>query len=490
MSAAERRRPVWLQPVARVLAVGVLAAAVIIGTDRLGAAPSASPTPSSPERVAATTSTGYCPGDPFAGAEDVDTEVRVSGAAAVHAAPAEALEGLVTPSEQPGRVGLSALSRVPDRATEEKPTSGPPSESRTDLTEPVRSQATQEHAPGAVAMQSVVAGGEQASGIAAVPCTAPTADAWLVAGGGEKGRQERLVLVNPGGNAVTARLEVLGAKGEETDESVVVPARGRSVVLLDGIGRTDTPQAVHVTSSGGLVVPTIVDHHLDGLTPAGVDTVTPTAQPGTRRVIPANPNGDERGVVIGVPGEGDAVVEIRSVDQNGSRSATVETVPAGSVVDVELPERPGLHSWVLESDVPVVAAAHVTTTGSDGTRDMAWSVATPPFGSLGGVALPTGPEDDVRRYIHLTADDGAARAEVLIQRDGEVSTEEVSLEEGHAGTVAVGDAEAVWIRPSSGSVHAAALLLGSSESRRPRATSLPIHPLRVAVRDVEVVRAR
>lgn len=488
MSTAPRR-PGWVAPAARVVAVGTLAAGVVLGAERLGSVSSGASPEASAERVAATTTTGYCPGDPFASGGDEQTPVDVTGSVAGHAAPAEVLEGVITPSGDPGRITLSSPSGPPS-TDDEAPSSGPASETTDELDDPVMARGTEEHAPGLVSGQSLVAGGEQATGLAAVPCTAPTADAWLVAGGGEKGRQEHLVLTNPGGNAIDVRIDALGATGEDAERSVVVPAHGRKAVLLDGVGGTDAPQVVHVGSSGGLVVPTIVDRHLDGLTPAGVETVTPTAAPATRHVVPANANGDRRGMVIGVPGDSDAVVEIRRVDPDGSRSAEVATVPAGGVADVELPKGEGVHSWVVESDEPVVAAAHMTSAGSGDETDMAWSVATPAFGTLGGVALPGDVPDDVRRFVEVTADEGPAEAEVLVQRDGGISTEEVSLDEGHSTAVSIGAAEAVWVRPTTGSVHSGVLLTGREGTGDPRATSLPVLPSRVAVRDVDVVHER
>ena len=488
MSTGSPRRA-WAQPAARLAVVGCLAAGVVLGADRLGSVSAGTSPEQRPERVAATTTTGYCPGDPFAADDEQRTEatVDVTGSVAASAAPPEVLDGVITPSDEPGRITLSSLSGPPSTA-DRAPESGPPAETSDDLDEPVMVRGTEKHAPGLASGQSFVAGGDRAIGLAAQPCTAPTADAWLVAGGGDKGRQEHLVLANPGGNPVDMRVEALGTGGDEGTRSVVVPAHGRSIVLLDSLGGTDGAQAVHVSSSGGLVVPTIVDRHLDGLTPAGVETVTPTAQPATRHVIPGNANGEERGMVLAAPGTSDAVVEIRRVDGSGSRSAEVTTVPAGQIVDVELPEGEGIYSWQVESDEPVVAAAHRRTAGSGDESDLSWSVATTPFGTLGGAALPRDVPADVRRFINVAADDGPAEADVLVLKDGEVTSTEVTLEEDHGSAVSVGEAEAVWVRLSKGSVHAAVLLTGREGVGDPQTTSLPLLPSRVAVRDADVIR--
>ena len=48
----------------------------------------------------------------------------------------------------------------------------------------------------------------------------------------------------------------------------------------------------------------------------------------------------------------------------------------------------------------------------------------------------------------------------------------------------------MWVRPTSGSVHSGVLLTGREGVGDPRATSLPLLPSRIAVRDVDVVHER
>lgn len=479
------RRAAWGHPLARVAVVGALAAGVVLGVDRLGPVSAGTAPRQAVQPVAATSSTGYCPGDPFAAGSKPDAAVDATGSVTAHAAPAEALQGVIATVTAPGRITLSDLTGPPSTA-DTKPTSGPPTASDDDLRDPVMVRGTEEHAPGLVSGQSFVSGG-RATGLAVLPCTAPTADAWLVAGGGGKGRQERLVLANPGGNATTATVDMLG-KGAE--QSVVVPPHGRSVVLLDSAGGAAGPQAVHVRSSGGLVVPTITDRHLDGSTSAGVETVSPTVPPTTRQVVPTGAGAGKSGLVVGVPGDRDAVVTVRRAGPDGPSSAQESTVPAGSVADVQLPKGGGVHSWVVESDEPVVAAAHQLRTGDGGESDMAWSVATPAIGTLGGAALPQTIPKGVDGHLDLTAGEESAEVDVLVQTKGRVRTEQVSLDPGAGRSLPLGAAEAVWVRPTSGSVHSAVLLAGRDWKGRPRATSIPVLPTRVASRDVEVVHQR
>lgn len=482
----------WLQAGARLAVVGGVAAALVLGS--AGADPTPTGTgqvATAPDDVAASSSTTYCPGDPFAGGGRAAPQGDVTGRVTALAAPAQVLRGVVSPSQETGDLRVEEL-RAKASTAAASPSGDSPVRARSKgLTERANVvRGTGSRAPGLLATQSFVASGKDLQGLAALPCTAPTADAWLVAGGGEKGRQERLVLVNPGGNALTVVLEVVGAPDTGADRSVVVPARGRSVVLLDALGGTETAQAVHVSASGGLVVPSLVDSHLDGLTPAGVETVGPTAAPSKRLVLPGNADGRARGIVLAAPGRSAAVVEVRTLGRGKPSSAKVATVPAGGTLALDLPAADGVHSWLVESDEPVVAAAHTTTQDSKGRRDMAWSVASPVIDELGGVALPTSSDSTVRPVVDVVASEGPARVELLVLRDGKVSTRRLELAKERSAAVPVGAADAVWVRPTRGRVHAAALLIGRESGKDAAATSIPVLPSRVAVRDLPVLRER
>ena len=99
MSTGSPRRA-WAQPAARLAVVGCLAAGVVLGADRLGSVSAGTSPEQRPERVAATTTTGYCPGDPFAADDEQRTEatVDVTGSVAASAAPPEVLDGVITPT--------------------------------------------------------------------------------------------------------------------------------------------------------------------------------------------------------------------------------------------------------------------------------------------------------------------------------------------------------------------------------------------------------
>lgn len=481
----------WVPPVVRVAAVGLAAAGLVVGAGRVGEVSTGTAAPPTAARVAATQSTSYCTGDPFAGGEDETPTVDVAGSVTAQAAPAEVLDGLVEPSDEPGDITVEALTGEPAAPEEGTPRSGPTTRTLDELDEhAVRVQATQERAPGLLAGQSLEAGGKQVRGLAATPCPTATADAWLVAGGGEPGRQERLVLANPGGNSVSVQLDLVGTSGDDAERSVVVPAHGRSVVLLDGIGGTQHPQAVHVTVTGGLVVPTLVDHHRDGLDPAGVEIVPPTAAPARRLVVPGWAGGSARTLVLAAPGERDAVVQVRRLGEGPATSIEVVTVPADEMVEVELPADAALAGWEIESDEPVVAAAATTVQDDRDREDYAWSVATPPAGTLAGAVLPVDADSGLRRLVQVVAPEDAASAELFVQREGEVTTESIDLEARSGTTVQVDGAEAVWLRPTRGRLHGAVVLAAPSSDPRAETTSIPLLPTRVSVRDVPVTQVR
>ena len=164
-------------------------------------------------------------------------------------------------------------------------------------------------------------------------CGQPSAEAWLAAGGGAAGRQERLVLTNPGDNAVTVDLTLHGAKGpvvSPNGKGVVVPSQGRTTVLLDSISGTEPSPVVHVVAQGGVVHAVLNDHWLDGTIAAGSDDVVATAAPSRDQVIPAVAVGAKGGVLrIAVPGDGEAVVQARVLTPSGPR-ALPRAVSCGS----------------------------------------------------------------------------------------------------------------------------------------------------------------
>lgn len=335
-------------------------------------------------------------------------------------------------------------------------------------------------APGFAALQVFAQTDEVRRGLALVPCAEPVEEAWLLSGGGEPGRLERLVLLNPGGNAVTASVDVLGASGQLDavgGEGIVVPPGDRVVVALDALAPAETVPAVRVRSHGGPLVPVLADRWREGTVDRGLELTSPVAAPGTDLVVPlgalpegeADPGTAGAGLRVAVPGTSDAVVQVRALTDAGPVAVERAVLPvrALSTAEADLgPLPPGTRALQITSDAPVVAAAWVhRRSDPDGASDLAWFPATAPVQELAGTPLPPAAPGRAVRLVLASA--GGAQVEVVLTAEGqEVSRTVVDLPP--AGTAAVRAIEpatrvaaeepvpdAVWLRPLSGTVHAA-----------------------------------
>ncbi|WP_260459163.1 DUF5719 family protein, partial [Actinotalea ferrariae] len=279
-------------------------------------------------------------------------------------------------------------------------------------------------------------------GLAAASCRRPGAEAWLVGGSTSLGSSARLVLQNPGSTPATVDVELWGPAGAVElagAPEYLVPPGAERVVLLEGVAAEQSRVVVHLSASGGLVTAYLQDSQLRGLVPAGVDYVVPGRAPAQRQVVPALSvtetaidGADTAALRLLVPGDRDGTARISLLGPDGPQDlpgADEVELDAGAVLDVPLAGLPaGDWTAVVESDVPVVAAALVTRgTGvgrpagdapSRAPLDRAWvpSVAS---GVSGPLALPGG-----RGVLTLgvaTDDDvtGAARAELeVLDGDG------------------------------------------------------------------------
>ena len=444
---------------------GLVAAAMLAPTDvdltalsgdGSGATASAPSGASSEGSVATRAATLLCPGAELTGIEGV-ADARTPGRAAAATAPASALP--VTTPQGAGSLSLGPLTDTPaEPDTRERGTA---------VSAPLTAAAAGAGARGALA-PGLVAGQEwrvddtTLRGLASAPCVRSGSQAWLVGGGGQPGRQERLVLLNPGANVVTADVRVLGARGpvtSTTGRGTVVPAHGRTVILLDAIAGSERRPVVHVTATGGTLGTVLADTWLDGTVPAGAESSGPVAPPAQRQTIPGVVvGGPGSGAVrVAVPGDQEGVVRLRLLTASGGRplpGANVVTVPAGGVGEVPLTGVPaGRYAVEVRADVPVVAGAARVVREGAGRGDLAWAGATPAIESLAGVALPA--TSGVTRTLTLTSGPDAARADVVWVSGGQTRERSLTLAASTAQPLDLGAATAVWVRPRVGEVHAA-----------------------------------
>jgi hypothetical protein len=397
-----------------------------------------------------------CPGPELKGVkgvDDLDVGVRVAAAAA----PVRALTGTV-PATAPGEVGLSRMpggklgSPVTARGVNllaDQPRS-----------EGVLVSGSESMAAGVAAAQSwLVRSGDQRS-LGGAACGQPGADFWIMAGGGAPGRQERLVLTNPGGNPVTVDVTLHGAKGAVSSpngQGIVVPAHGRTAFLLDSINSDLENPAIHLVADGGVVAAVVNDLWLDGTRAGGSDDAVPTAAPSRDQVIPAVSVSGQSTLRVAVPGGDEAVVQARVITAQGPRALPaggVIRIDGGAVRDIDLSALPmGTVGLQVRADVPIVAAAVVTRTAPGKPGDLAWTSSTPPITGVAGMPLadPAGTPTPVRRFLSLMSSGDSAGVEVVtVDAKGTEVSLRPELGVDATSLLDVTGATSVWVHRVSG----------------------------------------
>jgi hypothetical protein len=365
--------------------------------------------------------------------------------------------------------------------------------------------------PAALAsMQSAVTPAGDLRGMAASACAVPGEELWLLGGATVVGRSARLDLVNPGQTPSTVDVAVL------TDTGTSTPQAGQHLVLAPG-ERTEVPLealvpeaaalGVRVAAAGSPVGASLVETALRGLTPAGVETVVPGVGPRPEQVVPGvavRKRSADPVLRLAAPGEEDAVVRWRILGragQVGGEGPAAATVPAGSVLDVQLDGLPaGPYTLVVDADVPVVAAAASSSGDGRGPTDRAWSASTDPLTGTVPVALPEG----VRARLLLSAvgtGDGAgegARVEVQALDAGGSVTGRVGVPLADGATSAVdvrslapGGAAAllVTVPPGADGVHGAVELTAPAHAGPALTSVLVLRPAPPAPGSVRVVQS-
>ncbi len=318
-------------------------------------------------------------------------------------------------------------------------------------------------APGIAAMQFHLSTTEQRRALMTAACGAPTAESWLLAGAAEPGRQERLVLVNPGANPVTADVEILGSEGPVDTpggRGVVVPAEGRTVLLLDAMAGAEQVPVVHVTAHGGELFTALGDSWLEGILDRGGELTTASAPPAREQVVPTVPVAGSASLRLAVPGEVEAVAQVRALTAEGPRGVDndVVRIPGRTTVDIDVADLPeGTHALQVRADEPVVAAAAVERRAEpDGVADLAWSPARPPLDALGGTPLVTLEESELTNRLTLAAPGEPSTVTVTtVDADGGTTEERVDVPADSVVTHELGSATSVWARPEGGQVRAA-----------------------------------
>ncbi len=465
-------RPVLLGVVVALLLLGVgrIDAPVRLpGSHSAGEAPTAAQPATDTAAVSSTVMA--CPGPELQGLGEARVAEQVQFVTILaRSAPPEALDpDLATYLGQPATQADGELRVVPTRTT---PAAA--QQSRADGLEVELSgaegavvQARGALASGVAATQTHLSLREQGRGLEVTSCLPPAAESWLLGGGSQAGRLERLVLVNPGADPVTATIRVLGGDGPpepEEGSTVVVPGGQRVVELVDALASERSTPVVHVTTEQGSVAAFLGDRWLQGSTDQGMELTTPSAAPATDQLVPGvvrAPRGRAQ-LRVAVPGSEQAVVQVRALSAEGPVRVQQEVtlVPGGRSQDVEITDLPpGRYALQVTSDVEVVVAGTAqTAAGEQGARGLAWSPATTPVQGVAGLVLPSG-QGRPEAVLQLAALEPSSAEVVTVDGQGVVRVQRVQMSGPGTAEVALGETiDSVWVRPVTGEVHAAVVL--------------------------------
>ena len=232
------------------------------------------------------------------------------------------------------------------------------------------------------------------AGLAAVACTTPREDSWIVGGSTALGDSARLVLTNPAVTPSEVRVTVFGPAGPvEQPLAISVAGESQETVLLEGLASGITTTVVRVEATGAGVSAVVQDSRLDGFHPAGTDWAVPGSPPAERIVVagvgPSNPAGEAGPAQVRLMAPNGATVRLTLVDSGGEVTwpgVSAIRLEAGVVLDVDVPEV-GLATVLVEADAPVVAGARSSTArqpeeGLDGDleREFLWVAGQQPHG--------------------------------------------------------------------------------------------------------------
>lgn len=356
-----------------------------------------------------------------------------------------------------------------------------------------RLDSTQAMAPGSTAAQVTYDSIRSARGLSYLQCTGPVQNAWVLAGGNEKGRLTRLVLANPGESPVTVDVTVIGSAGRDPASvaGTVLPPGERRVLTLPAL-RAGTDPAIRVTTSGGRVAVAATDVWVAGESRIGEETTGVSASPDTTQMLPVvnvvSAAGPAPVVRVADPGKEDAVVRVQATGANGSiATERALAVPAGRTASVALAGlTAGSYSVQVISDVPVVAAASVRATAS-GTGDIAWSAGVVPVTTLTGAALPTRLTSAATLAVATTRD----TAHVVIStvdEAGAVTSTTKTVTPSAPVLQPLPGAASVWVTVRSGSVRTA-ITVQTKDRDGPLIATTALAPLALRVDTPEITPA-
>lgn len=445
-------------------------------------------------RVLVDSATLVCPGQLRLGAPGMRDVPGVTTVAAF-AAPTSALDPVARPVGA-GRVDVSAGTAAADGASVSTQSRSTPAQAGSTGTGPVFVRATGALAPGVAATQTWERLGDDDRGLALTACRPPASDVWLVAGGAGPSRTERLVVANPGANAVTVTFDVYGSKGVVGGRRapVAVPPRSRMVFSIEAIAPGEPSPAVHVVATGGVLSAVLTDEWIAGATARGIDAATQAAAPARDLVVPGVDAGGSVVLRLVNPGPRAALAQVRILTRAGAQQPpelrAVE-VPAGSTRDVVLALPPGSPSGVrVLSDAPLTAGVYVDrvmASGLDRMGDFTWVPAVPQLDGVGGAVLPAISDAAALRRLVVTGGSVPGTATVTVGQGQEERTATVQVAADGAAHLDLGAADRVWVTGTDGiraAVEVAAVRDGVPQYAVVPVESAPLTSVTTPVRQV------
>ena len=286
------------------------------------------------------------------------------------------------------------------------------------------------------ANQTQLLGGASIAGLTGAACQRPASEQWLIGGDTSTGREALLILRNPTAVDATVNLEIFGRGGLVKAPGLtglsVVAGKNLVLPLASYVPKTAT-FATHVTSTGGAIAAWIQQKTTHGLTPTGVDYISPSEAADKTQVIPGvflrgtkdaaglmAANADfadlQPAIRVFVPGTKDAVVTVQIIGATAKTFGTVirQTISGGQVLDLPITGlADGDYVAQVAANVPVQASVRLSRT--DKTKkpvaDFTWLQSVPKFSSPVAISVPR---------------DGISKLSVYLPETGRVQTIEVA----------------------------------------------------------------
>ena len=497
------------------IAAGVLILAgggALVAGGSLSAGPASSRTvPPAEAAVPAGASVGVCPGPARlleGTAAGTDAQFRPESATAASKVSAAVLSaGGVLPGSRHMRLNGTAAVEIskdpgpaPTAAAPQELFAGVVADRTVDQVSVLTADAVANQNASAAAAMKYTARDGDLQGSAAATCGQPSNDQWLAGASTTVGRTSVLALTNASSTPATVSLELFGARGQVQAPGsrglLVAPGTTRSVVLA-GLAPNEPSLSVHVRSAGGPVAASIQQSVLRGLTPGGVDFISPGTAPAVRQVMTGVDIQDPAGIAaltaqsaykdagpsleLTVPGAADAVVEVKLYGRDGQHalpSGGVITAKAGSTTEVSLAGVPaGQYTVAASSDVSFVAAARMGRGLQAGQpSDVAWASSAVRLGSQHVVPVPKG---GLRQLVFGALDTRATITYAPITADGKVrAAATADIAGGTTATIAIPEqaegADVVgYVVSASGDAAYGAVLVG--QDGRNDVSSLAFH---------------